>query len=327
MSEGARLPLSIAIPTLGREKVLLDTIQMLLDQSPAASEILILDQTPVHELATTARLSEWNSGGHIRWIQLTQPSQPGALNEAIRQATSEFVLFLDDDIRVEPGFLAQHVAGFVADDVWAVAGQVLQPGESPDLMYQHQSEVGPFADCGFRFRSAQAVFIQNGMSGNLTVRRGRAIQIGGFDENFLPPVAYRFDNDFCKRLCRAGGRIRFQPEARIFHLRAQRGGTRTNSNHLTSASPEHGVGDYYFAMVNSGGLAQWRYVFRRLLREVRTKFHLRHPWYIPVKLLGELRAIVLAARLSATGPKLISQPLGTSTNSKKMKCLDAEENC
>lgn len=302
MVMNAILPLSVAIPTYGRERVLLDTIQMLLNQTPRAREILILDQTQHHEAETDRCLQQWHDSRDITWIRLSKASQPGALNEALRVSKSEFVLFLDDDIRIEPGFLDAHMRGFESDAIWAVAGQVLQPGETPDVAYCHQPSSGPFADSRFCFRSAHSALIENGMSGNLSVRRSHAVDIGGFDENFLPPVAYRFDNDFCKRLCQAGGKIRFQPEARIHHLRASRGGTRSNSSHLTSASPEHGVGDYYFAMKHSRGLERWRYVTKRLFREVRTKFHAIHPWWIPVKLLGEIRAIRLALHLVRQGP-------------------------
>jgi GT2 family glycosyltransferase len=300
-----RLTLTVAIPTYCREQVLLDTVRQLLGQTPTALEILILDQTPVHEPETDQQLSAWHDAGLIRWMRLSAPSQPGALNVALREAAGDLVLFLDDDIRVDAGFLTAHLQGFHDQQIWAVAGQVLQPGEIPDVHYRHELGSGPFTDCGFLFRSAVPAIIENGMSGNLSVRRDRALQLGGFDENFLPPVAYRFDNDFCKRLCRAGGKIQFEPQARIYHLRAARGGTRNNSNHLTSSSPEHGVGDYYFAMKQSAGMARWRYVVRRLFREVRTRFHLRHPWWIPVKLLGELRAIRLAHRLIRQGPALI----------------------
>jgi GT2 family glycosyltransferase len=282
---------------------------MLLAQKPAAREILVLDQSPSHESQTEEILTHWNHTGAIRLIRLSEASQPGALNVALQTASEEFVLFLDDDIRIDEGFLAAHVNGFVSPDIWAVAGQVLQPGEVEDRDYQYQRRPGPFCDYDFRFRSGNKALIQNGMSGNLCVRRNRALELGGFDENFLPPVAFRFDNDFCKRLCRSGGQIAFEPSARIYHLRAQRGGTRRNSNHLTSASPEHGVGDYYFALRNSQGTARWRYILRRLFREIRTKFHLRHPWWIPVKLTGEVRAIFLAYALNRQGPKFINAPL------------------
>ncbi len=299
------LRLSIAIPTYGRESILLDTVRMLLEQDPAATEILVLDQTEAHERATKEQLTAWDEAERIRWIRLDQPSQPKALNAAIEHATQPLVLFLDDDIRVDPGFLKAHYEAFDSEAIWAVAGQVLQPGEREEVGYEHKPTPGPFCDASFVFRSAHKTFVQNGMSGNLCVRRDRALDVGGFDENFTPPVAYRFDNEFCKRLCLAGGRIVFEPKARIYHLRAKRGGTRTNSCHLTSISPEHGVGDYYFALRCAAGWHRWQYILRRPVREVLTKFHLRHPWWIPVKLLGEMRAFWQALNAYRKQPKII----------------------
>jgi len=301
------LPVSVAIPTYGREQALLNTIEMLLEQDPNGAEILVLDQTGQHEGKTKKRLSVWSDAGLIRWIRLQEPSQPKALNVALKHAAQPFVLFLDDDIRIDPGFLRAHCEAFDTETTWAVSGQVLQPGEEEDCQYAHSPTFGPFADCDFLFRSNKKTLIQNGMSGNLCVRRERALEIGGFDENFTPPVAYRFDNEFCKRLCRAGGNIVFEPKARIYHLRARRGGTRTRSNHLTSMSPEHGVGDYYFALRCTGGLHRWCYMLRRPFREVRTRFHLKHPWYVPIKLIGEARAFCNALNAYRRGPKLLGR--------------------
>ena len=65
-----------------------------------------------------------------------------------------------------------------------------------------------------------------------------------------------------------------------------------------SPSPRHGVGDHYYAMLHAKStLHAHAYCARRILREVRTKFHLTHPWWIPVKLIGEMRAYVAARRL------------------------------
>ena len=310
MTDRNTLPLSIAIPTFGRDEVLTDTISQLLQQSPQAAELLIVDQTPVHEAETQRKLQDWHDAGSIRWIRRQQPSQPGALNQAMQAATQPFVLMLDDDIRIEPGFLAAHCAGFTDPDIWAVVGQVLQPGEVPLSGYHRPSSNSPMADLGFPFLSSDGAFIENGMSGNMTVRLERALALGGFDENFEPPVSYRFDTEFCKRLVRSGGRIRFVPEARIHHLRAARGGTRSVGSHLTSMSPLHGAGDYYFALLQGWHVDVIRYILRRPWREVRTRFHLRHPWWIPVKLLGELRAFLSAVWLVGKGPRLMPPPAG-----------------
>ena len=67
----------------------------------------------------------------------------------------------------------------------------------------------------------------------------------------------------------------------------------------------HGQGDYYFALRQGLCWATLAYIMRRPWREVRTRFHLRHPWFVPVKLLGEMRALLLALRLWRQGPRLL----------------------
>ena len=44
-----------------------------------------------------------------------------------------------------------------------------------------------------------------------------------------------------------------------------------------------------------------------------TRFHLRHPWLIPVKFLGELRALLLAWRISRRPPQLLPIPVAAGT--------------
>ena len=303
---GQLVPLSVVIPTFGRDQVLTDTISQFLAQVPAATEILVIDQTPLHEPATESRLTEWNRSGSIRWIRLSTPSQPMAMNRGLLEARCPIVLFVDDDIRIDTDFVAGHFQYAGDSGVGAVIGQILQPGEKPLEGYEHVPQDGPFADFDFPFRSATPAWIRNGMSGNMSVKRGYALAIGGFDENFLAPVSYRFDSDFCARLVGFGKRIRFDPRPKIDHLRAERGGTRTLGSHLTSPSPMHGIGDYYYALRRGASLATLGYLCRRPFREVLTRFHFRHPWWIPVKVFGELRALCLAVGLYWRGPKTLN---------------------
>jgi len=283
-------PISIVIPTFGREQVLLDTLKQLFAQQPAATEIVVVDQTPTHHSETIQQLEEWDRRGWIRWLLRTEPSIPKSMNYGLQQATQPIVLFLDDDIRVGSGFVAAHVeAHRTYPEAKAVVGQVLQPGEHPRVYKARGVRQGLRADLEFPFLSDQSMVVRNVMAGNLSVERSLALQVGGFDENFSG-VAYRFETEFARRMTAAGAQIRFWPAASINHLRAERGGTRSTGSHLTSADPKHGIGDYYYAFLHGTRLEAWRYSVYRLFREVRTRFHATHPWWIPVKLLGEWRA-------------------------------------
>ncbi len=297
--------IAIAIPTFGRDEVLVDTIRTCLEQQEPAGELMVLDQTPVHTAEVERTLREWHESGVIRWERLTRASQPAAMNRALEITTKPLVLFLDDDIIAAPGFVAAHAATHDRPERWVVVGQIIQPWQQPtDLAFPPAKEGALKADFEFPFHSTRPRPIQNVMSGHMSVLREQAITLGGFDENFFG-AAYRFDTEFGRRVLRAGGEIVFEPQASIRHLRAARGGTRIQGNHLASASPNHGVGDYYFALLHGGRTDAARYCSWRMLREVCTKFHLKHPWYIPVKLVGEMRAFLWACQLVRQGPALL----------------------
>jgi len=305
-SQNARA-VTVAIPTFGRDHVMTETVRLVIELRYRAAEILVMDQTSEHDEATTAKLVEWDNSGTIRWMRLKSPSITAAMNRALIEASNPVVLFLDDDIAPLGELIAAHAARHLDSDVGAVVGQVLQPGESPisDAVDSGASAKGLREDLGFRFNSTVPRKVRNCMAGNLSVKRKVAIDIGGFDENFMG-VAYRFETEFCRRLFRYGMSTFFEPSASIRHLKSPRGGTRTHGNHLTSARPEHGVGDYYFAMREGSGAEATKYILRRLFREIRTRFHLTHPWWIPVKFFGEIRGLAWAMKLVGNGPKLLA---------------------
>lgn len=290
--------LTIAIPTLNRGEIVVNTVESLLALRPAPSAIIVADQTPRHPDPVERRLREWNGAATIAWLRLAEPSIPAAMNEALRRATTEIVLFLDDDVVPAPELLHAHLEAHRDPSIWAVAGQVLQPGEAP-------ADHPPAAnDLEFRFNGTAACLVTNVMAGNLSVKRAEALRLGGFDENFIG-AAYRFETDFAARLCRAGGKILFQPRASLRHLKLGTGGLRTYGDHMTAASPLHSVGDYYYAAWHVPRF--WEYALRRLCRNVLTRYHARHPWTIPAKLIGEFRGLLLARRLYRRGRRLLGR--------------------
>ena len=302
--------LSIVIVTYNREDVLVDTIsalEPLRSFLAESSELLIIDQTSRHLPRTEAALQGWELNRRIRWIRLSAPHLTKAMNIGLLEARGEVVLFVDDDINPLPTLLHEHLAAHRAHpEAWAVMGQVLQPGQQPVALPRRPNPSFLWRDLDFPFNSTLPAWIENAIACNLSVKRQEVLAIGGFDEAFPPPVASRFETEFAKRLVKAGGRIRFAPAAPLHHLAAGSGGTRSKGSHLTSVSPCYGVGDVYFALRCGRGWDRLWYVLRKPFREVRTRFHLRHPWWIPVKFLGELRAISLAFRLASAPPLLLN---------------------
>jgi GT2 family glycosyltransferase len=307
--------ITVAIPTYRREQVLLDTLHRLLRLGPPPSEILVLDQTEQHDAVTTYELESLAVTGRISWIRLPKPSITHAMNEALLRAKSEVVLFLDDDVKISPRLVSAHVEQYRDPSVSVVVGQVIQPWEEalpPDTeAFRDGNLYDPDA---FRFNSSERRWIQRVMGGNLSVRRNRIIELGGFDENFVQ-AAYRFEAEFSERVLAAGEKILFEPTASLYHLKVDRGGTRSYGHHLTTVKPSHSVGEYYYLMRSRQVDHRFQKILTRPLRAVKTKHHLSHPWWIPLTLISELLGFFWALKLYWEGPKYVQ-----STTSEKTKC-------
>jgi GT2 family glycosyltransferase len=290
----AQIPVTIAIPTYRREQVLLDTLTYLVALEAPAYEILVLDQTERHEDTTEQALLKMDERGLIRWLRLPEPSIPIAMNQGMVHAKCPIVLFLDDDIRPEPGLVAAHSAAHTTYPETLVAGRVLQPwDEGKDYS----------ADARFHFATSQGRWISEFMGGNFSVPRSLALSLGGFDENFVR-VAYRFEAEFAHRWLSGGRRIRFEPAATLHHLKVVTGGTRTYGEHLTTWRPDHAVGAYYHGL-RTGALREFAL---RPLRAIATRYHLRHPWRIAGTLLAEFGGMMWAIGLFLRGPKRLKPP-------------------
>jgi GT2 family glycosyltransferase len=289
----SHLPVCICIPTYRRDRVLLDTLEYLLGLSTSAAEILVLDQTEQHEPASEKRLQELHDTGQIRWLRLVTPSIPQAMNRGLLEARHDIVLFVDDDIRPEPGLIAAHAAAHQAHAEVLVAGRVIQPWEE-GIDFSGESS--------FRFAGVNAFWIDEFMGGNFSLRREAALALGGFDENFVR-VAYRFEAEFAHRWRTSGRRIHFEPMACLHHLKVGGGGTRSYGEHLTTWKPDHAVGAYYFCL-RTGAVGGF---LLRPFRALATRHHLRRPWWIPLTLAAELRGMAWAIALYLRGPKYADQ--------------------
>jgi glycosyltransferase involved in cell wall biosynthesis len=278
--------------------VVVDTIRHLRRQVPAPLEILVVDQTQDHPVEVARDLEALTRDGAIAWHRLAEPSIPAAMNHGLLAAKGDCVLFLDDDIEPCASLVQRHLDAQAEASL--VAGQVLQPGQETEPLAAGEA---------FRFNSPSPAWIKEFMGGNFSVNRARALALGGFDQNFVG-AAYRFEAEFAHRFVQAVGLIRYEPAAAIRHLAVSTGGTRAHGHHLTTIRPGHSVGAYYYLLKTRKpgwfGEALWRPI-----RAVRTRHHLRRPWWIPATLLAELRGLLLARRLLRSGPRLIDLGSGS----------------
>ena len=128
-SDSQTLPLvSLVVPTYNREEPLKNTLIDSIAQDYPNFEVIVVDQTKNHTPDVAAYLDQAVSNGKIILFKPEFASLPGARNYAIRRAKGEIIIFIDDDIRMEPSFIRNHVDVFLKQPtIGAVAGRVIPP--------------------------------------------------------------------------------------------------------------------------------------------------------------------------------------------------------
>ncbi|MBH8565157.1 glycosyltransferase [Nostoc sp. CENA67] len=228
------LPLiSVIIPTYGRDETLQDSIVDVLNQDYANFEVLVVDQSPKHKPEIQAYLEEQAAAGKIKWFHLDWASLPGARNYGVRRCAGEIILFIDDDVKLPPGFLAAHVKNYLQNpEVGAVAGRVFDRMKLGDSGGKLEIEYLPpqAMDPGIAWYHIDLVHtikpqqVLTARGCNMSFRREIFFKYGlKFDERFRGS-AVREESDFCLRVRKTGYKIWYDPEAHLIHLGEETGG-------------------------------------------------------------------------------------------------------
>jgi GT2 family glycosyltransferase len=150
----------------------------------------------------------------------------GANNVAARVASGDILIFLNNDMLVEPGFIGPLLRHFTDHDVFAVTAHIqMQPHQTAFGLVRETGLVrGRFEGGAFVLRhddpeSETAVPVIYAGGGSSAWRRDRFLQLGGFDTLFRP--FYFEDLDVSYRGQKHGWRVLFEPASRAEHKHQQ----------------------------------------------------------------------------------------------------------
>jgi GT2 family glycosyltransferase len=209
---------SVILPTMGRQRYAAALLEDLAAQTLPPFEVFVIDATPPPAredgiyAAAASRLP-------LRVIWQSSLGSCRARNHAIRLCTGDYVLFSDDDIRIPPGCIENHVR--LLETYGAAAANGL------DIRADHHHQT--LDDLSRKLlhwggRGEKVGVDEKFNNANSCVRREWVEKCIGNDVNF--DGGYGEDRDFGLRLVRSGGIVLFNPYSANLHLKPPAGGFR-----------------------------------------------------------------------------------------------------
>jgi GT2 family glycosyltransferase len=176
----------------------------------AVDALLALDLRPGDELILADNSGTAVARGGVAVIRASGERSPAhARNTGAARAHGEWILFLDADCRAPRGLLDAYFAAPVADDVGALAGEVV-PLPGGDTLAARYGSARSFLSQQTHLSHA---YRPRAVAANLLVRRAAFEQVGGFYEG----VRAAEDTDFSWRLQEAGWRLELRRRAQVEH--------------------------------------------------------------------------------------------------------------
>ena len=206
----------MAVPTAARPEPLrrlLAALPLAL-QGISVVEVLVVDNAP-------QRPADVGDAG-VRVVVEPVPGAAAARNRALREATTSWIAFLDDDVVPQPGWLAALVEPVLADPrVRAVGGRVVLDPVVPRPRWFDEQGIGGYVTAFDLARPAGPLLEgEYVVTANALFHVPTLLAVGGFDEALGPrPGAQIVADDVhvVRELQRAGHEVRWQPSAVVVH--------------------------------------------------------------------------------------------------------------
>lgn len=251
--------IAVAIPTYNRGSVLIDTIKDIFIQSEQDFEIIIVDQSTYRDKDYISNIKTFSEDSRFHYYLVTPPNVTTARNFALTKASADYIVFLDDDVKLTKDLLKHYLSTFNQHkDISAIGGRVMQDGfpVMDDILHFDEMAISYGV-----FTSPIAGYTNAFAGGNCALKVKDALSIGGFDTKYRTN-AFREESDMSLKMSRMGMKIFYQPKAELLHLAAPRGGNRVSGD----------IWDHFGTYVNELYFT-FRYVsFDKLLPAIRKKY-------------------------------------------------------
>ena len=206
---GAGPRVSVLIPCLNEERVVVASVERILRSDWPDLEVLVLDDGSTD--GTAARVAEaFPDHPRVRLLTFTNGGKARALNRGLALASGEVIVALDADTQFAPDAVSRLVRWFADPRVGAVAGNAIV-GNRVNLITRWQALEYVTAQ-NLERRALAALGAVTVVPGAVGAWRRQALEaLGGYPADTLAE-----DQDLTLAVQRAGWRVTFDPEARAY---------------------------------------------------------------------------------------------------------------
>jgi len=222
---------SVIIPTLNRAHSLSQTLQSLSRQAlpPEAFEILVIDNGSLDSTASVVQNAVEKFAPHIiRYIYEPVPGSLSGRHRGALEAKSDILVFIDDDIAADSGWLDAIIGSFADSTLQIVGGKNLPYYEviPPEWLEWFWYKFGEGRACselslldfGEETREIDPIWV---WSLNLAIRKQALFALGGFHPDIFPKHLQHFQGDgevgLTMKAKERGFKALYQPKALIYH--------------------------------------------------------------------------------------------------------------
>ena len=214
---------AIVICTRNRAADLRDCLESVSAEIDAGREVIVIDNGPDPDTEAVVR-----DFPGVRYVVEAIAGLNSARNAGLRAATADVVVYVDDDVRPEPGWVDALLRRFDKSEVGVVCGLVLPHELETDAQVAFQYELGfggmgmlpiSFDESFLRVWRPQAPIWEIGAGANMAIRRKMALECGGFDERVGAGRAGGCgdDTEFWHNVLFSGGEARYEPLSVVRH--------------------------------------------------------------------------------------------------------------
>ncbi len=214
MNVESQLPASsLIICSRNRPRLLLETVESILRGDSVPTEMIIIDQSIESHVELSAMKIERSCD--IRYIHSKTVGVGTARNLGIASSQYPILIFIDDDMFVEPDWFGSMVNAVIKSGTCSVVTGQVRAGESEVHAGSAPSLKNDNAPAVYKGRLDREVLF----TGNMGAYRSVFEDVGVFDERLGPGTNFPAaeDNDLCFRLLEHGNCIYYVPDAIIYH--------------------------------------------------------------------------------------------------------------